>query len=145
MSYISLSYGLEFLTPVMAGDYFRQNCGGPSNWFVHRSKDPDFIQKLANDKVKIVKPMITISYNSESYLYVFYLTTDDETSIIHSKIQYFESMGYKFHQINEMSYAVLTDDLLEDYDGESECVLDEEGNIIEDDEVGGTICFSKIE
>jgi hypothetical protein len=145
MPYLSLSYGLEFLTSTMSGDYFRMNCGGPSNWFLHTHPDPDFIQKIGNDKVKIVKPMITIPYNDELYLYVFYITSVGVISIITAKIYFFESLGYKIYRIDEKSFVVLTNDELDNYDGDLESIIDESGDIIEDDIVGGSISFSRIQ
>jgi len=136
--YISLSYDLHFLSSISDGNFNKNYCGGPYNWFIHKHNDPDFIQLLMNDKIKITKPIITIPYNFESYLYVFFLYDTN------SKIPKFIPENHEVYKIDDLCFAILTDNQILNYDHKNERMIDKNGEQIDPDDVGGYITYSEL-
>ncbi len=119
----------------------------PIYWYTHKSSDPDFISVDRNDKVTIVKPLITLKYEFQSYLYIFKpYDPSDKTSPIYKILRKFrkitETKGVSYE--NNSWIIFLTDEKLSNYDENDECPLDKNGEIIENDELEGSIAFTRL-
>lgn len=126
------------------GHYNNHFCGQPGNWFIHRMKDSDFIL-YDYDKEKIVdirKPVITIEYHNEKYLYVFII--NDEGCQLEKKLNQFLLNSENIYKINDDIVIVLSNNIIDNYDIESESNLDYNGDIIEDDEMGSSLFSSQL-
>lgn len=146
--YISLSYGLYFLSSIKSGDYGKRNCGGPSNWFIHRYKNPTFIRLLSQDQCELTKPTITIKYNNEYYLYVFDFYNHNskfKETVLYLKMMEFKNMAsVEPIIVTETFYIFLADTMLDNYDHDEEALLTNDKTMYDPDKCGGCIYFSEL-
>lgn len=146
--YISLSCGLYFLSAIKSGDYNKDSCGGPSNWFIHKYKDPDFIELKLGDKVEITKPIGTMEYNFECYMYIFAFCNpveDSISSIIYLKMMEFKNkVKVKPYTFSNKFYVFLTDTQITEYDHEKEALLKDDGSFYDNWETGGDLYYSEL-
>lgn len=145
--YLSITYELYPIICIKSGEYNLQSHGEPGNWFIHHHKNSDFI-KYNFDTEKIISvetPIITVKYNQEKYLYIFHFYNYNENSPLRNKMNKFLSqISDAIHKIDINQYLILSNKLLDSYDTKIEASLDKNDNIIEDDNMGGSIYFSKI-
>ena len=147
MSYISLSIFAYVPWIAKAEGTLYNNEQNPIHWTVHKYDNPDYI-KCYNEKVTIVKPIITMKYNNEFYLYIFdfRLNGINTESIVYKMMINFR----KITEINGIEHKeydwiiFLTDEKISNYDYSNENILDNNNNIIESDDAGGEIHYSKL-
>lgn len=111
------------------GIYGKYQCGGPCRWYItDKQYDDD-------------KCIFSVPYNSQKYMYVF-TPYDINTHInILKKFVYGNASLFE----NEYQSVLLTFEQIPNYDHDNECLLDLYGNILESDDLGGSLDYSYLD
>ena len=131
--YISGSFGEYIpLDTLYSGHYFKNNCGGLSDWFTTTYKPKGSI--------------FAIPYNNEEKMFIFHFYDEnDHNSLLWKTMVDFElQTKQKAIRTHNNHYIILCSNYcLKNYD-EGEESLKNGQNFLEPDEIGGDIYFSRL-
>lgn len=152
--YLSLNTSAYYPgTPISTGFLYRQE-QNPIQYIIHRRRHIDLIDIIDDsirdeEYIKVVKPLLTVEYNHQYYLFIFdfgYNQGAYEGTKVYDVMQDFVNRNglTALHFEHLEMFLVLSDVLLNDYDHENEALLNPDGSILDTDEVGGEIHFANL-
>lgn len=115
-------------------------CGSgmkPNEWYICKSNKPD---------AKYTPDYCALKYEKQKYLYIYMFTDFSHTSTLREIFlkQIEEDDIVCFFDGNQC--AVLSNHLIGvcKYDYETECVISDDGELLDSDDVGGDLCFADL-
>ena len=112
------------------GFYNKNNCGLCNTWY------------LMKKELNYFKPDYTyLKYNDEKYLYVFDFYNINEDSLLK---HIYNNNLFNIVYIKDDSVYCLSNDKIENYNIHGEYIFDNSGNVLEDDQLGGSLLSSII-